>query len=236
MVDIYFSSDTNTMLAIGEKVLPSKSKINLIIAGKTDLGDWLTQEQAQEQVDKGIMEWEFISSYGTHKPDIIIASAGDYQTLETLAGIDWLNKNYRQLKVKYLNITSLNCQGFGTSDKPITNIKELELYFGKDLPVLINFHGYPEALGQLIYGTELSMRTKIIGYSEFGTTTTPFDMQVLNGTSRWHVAKFALETIQNPSLKVLELINDLDDKLVEHSRYIKEFGDDMSEVKGWKWG
>ncbi len=234
MVDVFFGSDTNTMLAISEKVLPSKSKINLIVAGKTDLGDWLTMEQARRQIDKGIMEWGFISNCGAHEPDIIIGSAGDYQTLETLAGIDWLNQNYPELKIKYLNITSLNCQGLGTSDKPINTQKELEFYFGNEIPVLINFHGYPEALGQLIYGTELSMRTKIIGYNEQGTTTTPFDMQVLNGTSRWHVAKLALETIKKPSKKVPNLIKTLDEKLINHRSYIQKFGDDMDKVKKWK--
>lgn len=235
MIDVYFSPDTNCMLAIGQKILPSKSKINYVVAGKTDIADWLTMDQAREQAEGGIMEWEFASNYRGFEPDIIIAAAGDYQTLETLAGISYLNDKYPSLKIRYLGISSLHCQGFGTSDKALKS-SELDQYFGaRNTPVLINFHGYPEALGQLIYGTELSMRTKIIGYNECGTTTTPFDMQVLNGTSRWHVAILALQTIKKPDLRVGELIQELEDKLDAHRKYIKKFGDDLPEVKDWKW-
>jgi xylulose-5-phosphate/fructose-6-phosphate phosphoketolase len=249
--NVYFPVDVNTGLNTLEKALDSNNTVNLIVAGKTELPQWLNTQEAKTQVQQGIMEWEFARSDHAslsnnkalsseeNKTDIVLASAGDYQTLETMAAITWLKENAPELNFKYVNINQATCFGLGNvqSSQPAE-----ELYaktFPKDVPILINFHGYPEALKQILYSSSLASRTEIIGYAEHGTTTTPFDMQVLNGTSRFHVAIKALEIASERNAVVAEksrkLIQTLNAKLIEHSKYIVEHGQDLPEVIGWKW-
>jgi len=156
-----------------------------------------------------------------------------------MAAITWLKENAPELNFKYVNINQVTCFGLGNV-KSHSDAEELySKIFPKDVPILINFHGYPEALKQVLYSSSLASRTTIIGYSEQGTTTTPFDMQVLNGTSRFHVAIKALEIGSKKNSIIAEkaskLIQALNSKLIEHSKYIVEHGEDLPEVLDWKW-
>jgi xylulose-5-phosphate/fructose-6-phosphate phosphoketolase len=236
-VQVYFPADVNTMLCIMQKTLASKNTVNLIVSGKTELPVWLSSEEAQTQLREGVTEWKWASS--SEEPEIVLVSAGDYQTLETLAAIDWLRKNCPELKFRFLNITELTCLGIGNDYCPSLPEETISKLFTPDKPVLLNFHGYPEAIKQLVYGHSLSQRLKIIGYIEKGTTTTPFDMQVLNGTSRYHVAKEAIMTVAktNPEIhtKASHLISQLNNLLARHALYIIENGEDMPEVQQWSW-
>lgn len=251
-VNVYFPVDVNVGLNSLETALGANNTVNLIVAGKTELPQWLNTQEAKTQVQQGIMEWEFAGSDSAsltnsnkalsskeHKTDIVLASAGDYQTLETMAAITWLKENAPELNFKYVNINQATCFGIGNVQ---SSQQAEELYaktFPKDVPILINFHGYPEALKQVLYSSSLASLTTIIGYTEHGTTTTPFDMQVLNGTSRFHVAIKALEIASKTNSAVAEkaskLIQTLNSKLIEHSKYIVEHGEDLPEVLDWKW-
>jgi xylulose-5-phosphate/fructose-6-phosphate phosphoketolase len=248
-VNVYFPVDVNVGLNTLEKALGANNTVNLIVAGKTELPQWLNTQEAKIQVQQGIMGWEFAGSVNGRLdnnlalssiyPDIVLASAGDYQTLETMAAITWLKENAPELNFKYVNINQATCFGLGNVQ---SSQQAEELYaktFPKDVPILINFHGYPEALKQVLYSSSLASRTTIIGYTEHGTTTTPFDMQVLNGTSRFHVAIKALEIASKTNAVIAEksrkLIEALNAKLIEHSKYIVEHGQDLPEVLNWKW-
>ena len=242
--NVYFPADTNIGLQVLDGVLASGNTVNLIVAGKTDLPQWLTVEEAKLQAKQGIMEWKFagnvnLESNSLEKIDIILASAGDYQTLETLAGIDWLKKNVPELKFKYVNINQMNCYGLGSAKTLVEHEKVYSQVFGEKIPVLINFHGYTTAVKQVIFDSTLSSRSTIIGYSEKGSTTTPFNMQVMNETSRWHVALNAIEIARknNPIIeaKADQLVQILKSKLAEHREYILENGEDLPEILNWKW-
>ncbi len=242
--NVYFPVDVNIGLEVAKKVLTENNTVNLIVAGKTDLPQWLDVNKAKAQVEAGIMEWEFAGNSGVNNsqnssPDIILASAGDYQTLETMAAISWLKQNAPELSFKYVNISQLTSFGLGAVSSTENAEQIYKRIFPENTEVLINFHGYPSALKQILYGTSLASKTTILGYMEQGSTTTPFDMQVLNGTSRFDMAIKALEIAsKNNSIiaeKSVELIQILKSKLVEHKKYIVENGNDLPEVLSWKW-
>ena len=221
-----------------EDVFSSLSTVNLIIAGKTAMPQWLHLEQARKQLNDGVMIWDFATNSET--PDVVVSSAGDYMTYECMAGIDIIRQLCPELKYRFVNILTLTCQGFGCSSKLCLTDEELCNLYTKDREIHINFHGYPEVMKQLVYGSCLATRTDIRGYIEKGTTTTPFDMQIKNETSRYHVAISMLQKAakvnsavskQAPKLiKYLELI------ILKHKSYIEDIGDDMPEVKNWVWG
>ena len=236
-VDVYFPCDANSMLVVVEEVLKSLSTVNLIVAGKTNMPQWLTLEEARRQVSKGLMQWDFATNSDT--PDVVLTSAGDYQTLETLAGIDIIRKICPALRYRYVNVSILSCKGFGTgTSKVMTEAEIFELYTS-NRDVIFNFHGYPEVIKQVLFDTCLANRTTIVGYIEKGTTTTPFDMQVKNLTSRYHIAILMLEKASKYNIEVEvareRLVLELNAKIAYHKEYIEEFGDDMEEIKNWKW-
>ena len=257
--NVYFPADVNTGLEVLQKVLQSQNTVNLIVAGKTDLPQWLNVEQAKTQVQQGIMAWDFASNYSKNSQnevkqtennletnlqnleglDIILASAGDYQTLETLAAIDWLKQNLPELTFRYVNICQVNCFGLGCGKSLADQEEMYETIFGTSTPILINFHGYPEAIKAVLYDSSLANRTKVLGYIEQGSTTTPFDMQVLNKTSRWHIALQAMQIAAKQNSKIGEKLNklssQLESKLDQHHKYIRENGQDVPEVLNWEW-
>lgn len=226
LVKIYFPSDVNTLLVAIEECFKSRDKVNLIIACKRDLPQWLDSENAIKNVHDGYSEWEWLGT-SDKQADVVLSSAGDYQTNETLAAIEILQKYIPELKLKYINVLELNAFRNLLQDENKTN----EL-FTSDKEIIFNFHGYPTAIQQLTWGTSIANRIKILGYIEQGTTTTPFDMQVLNKASRYHVAIEAIRsTIKNNKeleSKGNELINQFQKKLDEHSKYIIENGKDMN--------
>jgi xylulose-5-phosphate/fructose-6-phosphate phosphoketolase len=229
---VFFPADSNTYLANVEECLSSTNRVNLIISGKTDLPQWLSFEEAKRQAKAGVSQWDWAGSEDRGEADIILASCGDYQTLETLAGLSIIKELLPNLKLRYININWLTAQSFeaGTSELPL---------FGQKQPILINFHGYPEALKQLLFDSPLSQRTKILGYIEQGTTTTPYDMQIANHTSRWHVVKYAAQMAFEAGLiedgEFQKIAVWFATKIDEHEHFIKENGDDLPEIKNWRW-
>jgi xylulose-5-phosphate/fructose-6-phosphate phosphoketolase len=236
-VHVYFPSDVNTLLVVMEKCLKSKNQVNLIISGKTELPQWLSLSQARQHLEQGIGQWSFACNCKANEdPDVVLASSGDYQTLETLAAIDILRKTCPALKIRYINVIEYGCNFLGRCR---LSEQELNDYFTADKPVIMNFHGYVEAIRQIELPVNLLQRMRLLGYIEKGTTTTPFDMQIKNRTSRFHIAIEALKAgaAHNPAVAKIStsLIEEMEKKIAYHKEYIKKEGDDMQEIKNWKW-
>lgn len=236
---VYFPADANIMIATIKECLLDTNRVNMVVAGKRDVPQWLSMEEAIVHVQKGAGIWEWAGTESEGMLDVVLASAGDYQTQETLSAISVLKEIAPEIKLRYVNVNELTVLGMG-NDKD-QNLSEEELYelFSKERHVIFNFHGYPEAIKQFTWGHEISNRMTILGYREEGTTTTPFDMQVKNGTSRYHIAIHAIQRASeiNPELakRKDDLVNQLNQKLKEHEEYIILHGNDMPEVIEWEW-
>jgi len=233
-VKVYFPPDGNSTLAVLEKSLSSKNGINVIVAGKTLEPRWLTPELAQKELEKGLMIWDFASD---PDPDIVVSAIGDYLTKEALAAIDIVKNDAPEIKIRFVNIMELSALGVGESECHQPPV--FEEYFTKDKPVIFNFHGYPQTLKQILFDIDTSQKFSVHGYIENGSTTTPFDMQVRNKTSRYHLAIEICETMAEDGKidkeKSKELVNKFNKKLQNHRVYIEKNGVDPDEIEKWQW-
>lgn len=235
-IRIYFPPDGNSALVIMEQCLRSKNLINVIVAGKTLEPRWLTIEQAREGLKRGLMTWEFASD---QNPDVVLAAAGDYMTKEALAAIDYIKKDLPEVKIRFVNIMELSAIGCMSDHICKLSPEDFDSYFTPDKPVILNFHGSPEAIKPMFLHQKNAERFSAHGYIEHGSTTTPFDMHVRNETSRWHLAMEAIELMVQRGVVSEEqakaFIDKCRDKLKEHKEYIKEYGVDLPEIESWKW-
>ncbi|MEK7614512.1 MAG: phosphoketolase family protein [Patescibacteria group bacterium] len=237
-IHVYFPPDGNSTLAVLKRVLESRNEINVIVAGKTHEARWLTPALAEEELARGLLVWDFASD---DNPDIVVSSAGDYLTKEALAAVDLAKKEDPNIKIRFVNILELSALGLGNSECRVP-LHDFEDYFTKDKPVIFNFHGYPETLKQILFDHLREGdggRFSVHGYMENGGTTTPFDMQVRNGTSRYHLVKEIFQTLEkrgvvSPNL-VEKVVEKYDDKLSAHKEYIIKNGIDPEEIENWKW-
>ena len=231
---VYFPPDGNSTLAVLKKCLASKKEINVIVAGKTQEPRWLTPDLAEKELENGLMTWDFASD---EDPDIVISAAGDYLTKEALAAIDIIKNEASEIKIRFVSILELSSLGLGNAECRVPIV--FEDYFTKDKPVIFNFHGYPETLKQILFDLKDGNRFSVHGYIENGSTTTPFDMQVRNMTSRFHLAKEVFAKMAKSGIisgqKSDELNKKYDAKLDEHQKYIREHGVDMEEIENWQW-
>ena len=236
-VDVYFPADANSALVTIEKMLQSTKHINVMVAGKTIEPRWLTPELARKQMQTGIMTWDFASD---ENPDLVFAGIGDYPTKETLAAIDLIKAEMPEIKLRFVNISSLTSRGLGQG-KHCIDIDEFHKQFTIDKPVICNFHGYPETLKAIIfnYVTNAS-RFDVRGYIECGSTTTPFDMHVRNQTSRYHLVMTAFGKLIEHGVLRADFAQPIIDKyrrmISENTEYIKVHGVDKPEIDAWQWG
>ncbi len=241
-VSVYFPADVNTLLATLDDCLLRTNNVNLIISGKRDLPQWLSMDEAREHVKNGISRWDFVGNVKNdheNTPDVVLASCGDYQTQETIAAAQILREDLPELTFQYVNVNEITRLGLGDEHNPLMTTQDYEKYFTHDRDVIFNFHGYPDAIKQLTWGRKISEQLVILGYIEKGTTTTPFDMQVVNKASRYHVAMQAILSAarfnNDVAAREVELIKKYTEILKKHSEYIVEYGDDMPEVKDFKY-
>ncbi len=231
---VYFPPDGNSTLVVLEHCLKSKNGINIIVAGKTLEPRWLTAQQAREAMQHGMMTWEFASD---KNPDIIFAAAGDYLTKESLAAIQILNNIAPEIKIRFVNIVELSSFGIGSKTHMAGGL--YEKYFTKNKPVIVNYHGYPNDIKQMLLYQNNPGRFSVHGYTEHGSTTTPFDMHVRNETSRYHLVTEALSLMAEMKVmnkeKSQTLIQEYQKKLKDHCVYIKKHGVDPIEISEWKW-
>lgn len=235
-VNIYFPPDANSILAVLHHSLESKNEINIIAASKKIDVNWVSVEQAQKSINDGMAIWDFASD---DNPDIVLCAAGDYLTKECMAAIDLIKTDLPEIKVRFVSIVVLSALGFGSGECHLTH-GTLDEFFTKDKPVIFNFHGYPQTLKQVLfdYSNDTS-RFSIHGYMETGSTTTSFDMQVRNQTSRWHLIMEAANTLAARGVisteKASQIADKYGEKLKHHRQYIKDNGTDPEEVTKWKW-
>jgi len=235
-VSVYFPADANSMLTTLEDCFDDTNRINIIVAGKNYLPQWRTLTQARKQQKKGLGIWEFASH---KKPDLVIASAGDYPTQEALAAINILRFVLPKVRVRYVNVSELTALGLGDEVNSMTR-RDFIKYFTKDKPIIFNFHGYPTVIKRMFFGHSSAKRVIVNGYTEEGSTTTPFDLQVRNNTSRYQLVLQAVEFLRGnkviTSAQSRKMKHMVKLKLHEHHEYVCSHGVDPEELANWKWG
>jgi xylulose-5-phosphate/fructose-6-phosphate phosphoketolase len=243
MAKVFYPSDANSLLVAFEEAMKSKDSICTIVAGKRDLPQWLSLKEAREQSKHGIGIWEWVGGkQASAKPDVVLASAGDYLTQEALFAVKLCKKLVPELKIRYVNVSELTAMGLGDychEAKSCLTEAGINQYFTKDRPVVFNYHGYVNDVEQLLWPYVSSDRFSIHGYREEGSTTTPFDMKVSNGVSCYHLAKDMIEQgakrKKGIAKKKTKLLKMLDKMIAEHQSHIEELGDDPDEVKNMRW-
>lgn len=235
VVRIYFPPDSNTLLSVTDHCLQSKNYINIIVAGKQPALQWLDMEAAKKHCTTGASVWQWASNDDGGTPDIVLASAGDVPTLETMAAAWLLRKHIPELKVRVVNVVDL----MALSPQPYhphgLTPEVFNAMFTEDVDVIFAFHGYVRLIHDLVHGRPKPERFHVRGYAEEGSTTTPFDMVVLNGMSRFHLAIEALKRSKVHKQKCEAVIAVFEAKLQEHTAYVKEHLQDMPEIDNWNW-
>jgi xylulose-5-phosphate/fructose-6-phosphate phosphoketolase len=235
VVRIYFPPDSNTLLSVARHCLESSNYINLIVAGKQPALQWLDMKTADEHCAKGASTWKWASNDAGAEPDIVLACAGDVPTLETVAASWLIQKLLPQLNVRVVNVVDLMALSPAPYHSHGLKENEFEAIFTSNVDVVFAFHGYARLIHDLVHGRPNPTRFHVRGYIEEGSTTTPFDMVVLNEMSRYHLAIEALKNVKREKEKALEVIAVLEGKLKEHVEYVKEHLQDMPEIENWKW-
>ncbi|MBP6881668.1 MAG: phosphoketolase family protein [Candidatus Pacebacteria bacterium] len=234
--NVYFPADANLALAAFKRSMSSTREINVIVCEKRPLPVWRTLKEAERDIEDGISIWDFASD---ENPHMVFAAAGDYPTLEALAAISLVREHIPVMRIRFVNISSLSVLGVGNSQCRVLR-HHFEYYFTNDKPVLVNFHGYPQTMKQVLFDyTSCLDRFIVHGYEESGSTTTPFDMMVRNRVDRYHLAMeaFAKAAEQNviTETQAQELISDFQERLAAHRAYVIENGEDLPDITNWVW-
>ncbi|MGO7543743.1 phosphoketolase [Rhizobium ruizarguesonis] len=236
IVRIYLPPDANTLLWVGDHCLRTYDRINVIVAGKQPEPQWLPMDEAVKHCEAGIGIWHWASNEDdTILPDLVMACAGDVPTLETLAAVDLLRQAIPELKIRTVNVVDLLAlQSRDQHPHGLTD-EAFDAIFTADKPVIFAYHGYPYLIHRLTYKRTNHRNIHVRGFIEEGTTTTPFDMTVLNELDRFHLAIEAIERVPSLKEKAGEALAAFRGKLAEHHDYVREYGEDMPEVRDWTW-
>jgi xylulose-5-phosphate/fructose-6-phosphate phosphoketolase len=235
IIRVYLPPDANTLLCITDRCLRSRDFINVIVAGKQPQQQWLDMDSAIKHTSAGIGIWGWASNDRGGEPDVVMASAGDIPTLETLAAVDLLKRHAPDLKVRVVNIVDLMTIQHREEHPHGLSDKDFDAIFTKDRPVIFAYHGYPWLIHRLTYRRTNHRNLHVRGFKEEGTTTTPFDMVVRNDLDRFHLMADVFERVPKKEDDVAYAKQFVRDKLVEHKRYIERYGQDMPEVRDWTW-
>ena len=234
IVRMYLPPDTNCLLSCFDHCIRSKNYINVIVASKHPRPQWLTMEQAVKHCTNGIGIWDWASNDQDCEPDLIMACAGDTPTLEALAATSILRENFPELKIRFVNVVDLMRLESNMKHPHGLSDADYNALFTKDKPIIFAFHGYPSLIHQLVYNRD-NDNIHVKGYNEEGTITTPFDMRVQNKIDRYNLVMDAIKYLPQLGNRGSRLIQWCKDKLIEHNQYIREYGEDMPDVKNWKW-
>ncbi|HEY5682180.1 MAG TPA: phosphoketolase family protein [Sulfuricaulis sp.] len=235
VIRVYLPPDANSLLYVTDKCLRSRDFINVIVAGKQLEAQWLDMDAAVTHCTKGIGIWEWASNDEGTDPDVVMACAGDVPTLETLAAVDLLRKHQPDLKVRVVNVVDLMTlqpreeHPHGLSDK------DFDTLFTIDKPIIFAYHGYPWLIHRLTYRRTNHPNLHVRGYKEEGTTSTPFDMVVRNDLDRFHLVADVIDRVPSLGSRAAYLKQRMRDKRIRHREYIARHGQDMPEVRDWKW-
>jgi xylulose-5-phosphate/fructose-6-phosphate phosphoketolase len=235
VVRVYLPPDANTLLSVTDHCLRSRQYVNVIVAGKQPAPQWLDMDAAATHCTAGIGIWKWASTDEGLEPDVVMACAGDVPTLETLAAVDLLRTHFQDLKIRVVNVVDLmTLQPKSEHPHGLTDV-DFDSIFTSDKPVIFAFHGYPWLIHRLTYRRANHGNLHVRGYKEEGTTTTPFDMTVLNDLDRYHLAGDAVDRVKRLGNVAAYFKQMLRDKLIEHRQYIVRHGEDMPEIRNWKW-
>jgi xylulose-5-phosphate/fructose-6-phosphate phosphoketolase len=235
IVRVYLPPDANTLLSVTDHCLRSRDKVNVIVAGKQPGPQWLDMESAIQHCTVGIGIWDWASNDQGVEPDVVMACCGDVPTLETLAAVDLLRRRLPDIRVRVVNVVDLMTLQPSSEHPHGLSDREFDSIFTLDKPIVFAFHGYPWLIHRLTYRRTNHANLHVRGYKEEGTTTTPFDMTVLNDLDRYHLAGDVLDRVTRLRGKAGHLKQWLRNKLVEHRLYIRSHGDDMPEIRDWCW-
>lgn len=229
----YLPADANTLLAVFDKILNDRQKINLVVSSKHPRAQWFTPEEAKELVDYGLKMIDWASTDHGEEPDVVIASSGTEPTIESLAAISILNKKLPNLKVRYINVVDILKLRSQNLDPRGLSHEEFDMYFTKDKPVIFAFHGY-EGLVRDLFFDRHNRNLHVHGYRENGDITTPFDMRVLNQMDRFDLVKSVVKNLPNAA-KYAHIVQEMNGMIAKHNQYIRDEGKDLPEVENWKW-
>ncbi len=232
---VFLPPDANCLLTVMDHCLRSRHCVNVVIAGKHPAPQWLTMDAAVIHCTEGIGIWRWASNDQNVAPDVVMACCGDVPTLETLAAVSIMREHLPDLKIRVVNVVDLmKLQPRTEHPHGLADIDFDEL-FTKDKPVIFAFHGYPWLIHRLTYRRANHDNMHVRGYKEEGTITTPFDMTVLNDLDRFHLVMDAIDRLPQTGDKGIYMKQRLKDKLIEHKQYIDKYGEDLPEIRNWKW-
>ncbi len=236
IVRVYLPPDANCLLWVMDHCLHTYDRVNVVVAGKQPAPQWLAMDDAIKHCIAGIGIWSFASSdHDAVEPDVVMACAGDVPTLETMAAVSLLREELPELKIRVVNVVDLMTlqphedHPHGLSDR------EFDGLFTAGRPVIFAYHGYPYLIHRLTYNRTNHANFHVRGYREEGTTTTPFDMVVLNGLDRFHLAIDVIERVAGLGARAAHVKQRFRDKLIEHHAYVRDHGEDMPEIHNWGW-
>ena len=235
VVRIYLPPDANTLLSVTDHCLRSKNYINVIVAGKQPEMQWLNMEDAIKHCTTGIGIWKWASNDEGNEPDVVMACAGDVPTLETIAAVQILREQLPEIKVRVINVVDLLALQHVSEHPHGLNDKDFDILFTKDKPIIFAFHGYPLLIHRLTYRRTNHGNLHVHGYKGEGTTTTPFDMVVLNNLDRFHLVIDVIDRLPDLGSRGANSKQYLQNKLLDHKSYIEIHGEDMPEILNWKW-
>jgi xylulose-5-phosphate/fructose-6-phosphate phosphoketolase len=235
VIRVYLPPDANCLLFVADECLRSRNFVNVIVAGKHPAPQWLNMDAAVKHCTAGIGIWTWASNDQGEEPDVVMASAGDVPTLETLAAVQLLHEYFPDLRVRVINVVNLmklqppSEHPHGLSDRDFDSL------FTSDKPIIFAYHGYPWLIHRLTYRRTNHRNLHVRGYKEEGTITTPFDMAVLNDLDRFHLVGDVIDRLPKLGARAAHVKQALRDKLIEHKEYIREHGEDLPEIRKWKW-
>ena len=235
IVRVYLPPDANTLLSVADHCLRSRDHVNVIVAGKQPALDWLPMEDAVIHCTRGVGIWEWASTDGGRDPDVVLACAGDIPTLETLAAVDLLRQHFPDLRVRVVNVVDLMRLQPDTEHPNGLSDTEFDALFTADRPVIFAFHGYPYLIHRLTYRRHGHHNIHVRGYKEEGTTTTPFDMVMLNDLDRFHLVMDVIDRVSGLGGRVANVRQRMVDARLRARAYTREHGQDVPEISGWTW-
>jgi xylulose-5-phosphate/fructose-6-phosphate phosphoketolase len=235
VIRIYLPPDANCLLSVADHCLRSRHYVNVIVAGKHPAPQWLDMESAVKHCTSGIGIWEWASCDAGGEPDLVMACAGDVPTLETLAAVQLLRGYFANLKIRVVNVVDLMKLEPSSEHPHGLSDADFDALFTREKPIIFAFHGYPWLIHRLTYRRTNHRNLHVRGYKEEGTITTPFDMAVLNELDRFHLVGDAVDRLPQLEGRAGYVKQALREKLIEHREYIDEYGEDLPEIRNWRW-
>ena len=236
IIRVYLPPDANTLLTVTDHCLRSRQYINVIVAGKQPELQWLDMDSAIKHCTTGLGIWEWASNDEGGEPDVVMACAGDVPTMEMLAAVEILREHFPDLKIRFINVVDLMALQPQSEHPHGLSNDHFDDLFTKDKPILFAYHGYPSLIHKLTYRRTNHQNMHVRGYKEEGTTTTPFDMVVLNDVDRYHLVEAVIHHVPSLGRRGAHLTQFIRDKLIDHKNYIQKYGEDLPEIRNWKWG